>query len=443
MASNSRACHLVGGSALPAEVTRTQHAFRLQEGFLTGIGMVTQNASIDFLAVQGVFMECSLVTPTCFGNITGVAWVLRAFLAIYVLRQIPCLLFGECVGLHFAMRSIVKMKRFVFTFLASFLFSGSAAAQVVLSAPVAEDAGQAMGYYLAQTAAIKNLVKLHPDLQREALVAEASFQRKFGRSIKNIDARMEELLKDDWDRIKRDMLKNPKVQSVVNQTLTRHESQLFFREVTERSKGDIQSPILETLLIFDPLYEKHPKREMLDGYRQTFHSDGTGKAMGVKYRLDFPKSWEIKEGKRPHIHVIATSELGRGLESFLVDIREINLEGGGPITFEEVEATVKNGSVRELLPENTVYLDSGTLKIEKLPGYWVCFDMTMVRGRSEEITFRVLAFYVFYKDRQLGFMGMVGPSKLEVNDAASRFPKYEPVFDNIFTSLVMPEVWLH
>lgn len=59
MASNSRACHLVGGSALPAEVTRTQHAFRLQEGFLTGIGMVTQNASIDFLAVQGVFMECS------------------------------------------------------------------------------------------------------------------------------------------------------------------------------------------------------------------------------------------------------------------------------------------------------------------------------------------------------------------------------------------------
>src|SRR5690606_13761915 len=113
------------------------------------------------------------------------------------------------------------------------------------------------------------------------------------------------------------------------------------------------------------LYEKSPRREMLDGYRQTFQSDGTGKAQGVKYRLDFPKSWQIIEGKRPHIHVIATSELGRGLETFVVDIRENDLEGGGPITFEEAEAAVKNGTVRELLPEGAVYLDSGTLKIER------------------------------------------------------------------------------
>lgn len=337
---------------------------------------------------------------------------------------------------------ILQMKRFAFTLLASFLFTSSAAAQVVLSAPVAEDAGQAMGFYLGQTAAIKNLVKLHPDLQREALLAETSFQRKFGRSIKNIDVRMEELLKGDWGRIKRDMLNDSRVQPVVNQKLTRHEAQLFLHEVTERSKGEIQSPILETLLIFDPLYEKNPIREMLDGYRQTFQSDGTGKARGVKYRLDFPKSWQINEGKRPHIHMIATSELGRGLESFIVDIRENDLEGGDPITFEEVEAAVKNGSVRGLLPENAVYLDSGALKIERLPGYWIRYDITMSRGRSQNISFRVLAFYVFYKDRQLGFMGMVGPSNLEGDDSASRFPKYEPLFDEIFTSLVIPEVWM-
>src|SRR5690606_14168814 len=129
--------------------------------------------------------------------------------------------------------------------------------------------------------------------------------------------------------------------------------------------------------IFDPRYERNPEREMLDRYRQIFESDGTGKALGVKFRLDIPKSWVIKEGKRPHIHAIATSELGRGLESFIVDVREIDLQGDGPISLEEVNSFIKDGCVRDFLPQRAVYIDSGAMEIEHLPGYWNRFDLAV------------------------------------------------------------------
>src|SRR5690606_19975965 len=96
----------------------------------------------------------------------------------------------------------VQMKRFAFTLLVSFLLANSVLAQVVISTPTAEDAGRAMGFYLAQSATLKNLVQLHPDLKNEALLAEVSFEAKFGRTINNIDARMGNVLKDKWDHIK-------------------------------------------------------------------------------------------------------------------------------------------------------------------------------------------------------------------------------------------------
>ena len=91
--------------------------------------------------------------------------------------------------------------------------------------------------------------------------------------------------------------------------------------VRARAKGDLPTPVIQTLLMFKPRYIRSPTAEFSDGYRQRYESAGTGKAKGVAFNLQVPISWKAMEGNRPNVVAKFVSENGRGLEFFVVLIR--------------------------------------------------------------------------------------------------------------------------
>ena len=63
--------------------------------------------------------------------------------------------------------------------------------------------------------------------------------------------------------------------------------------------------------------------------------------------------------------------------------------------------------VKEVLPEEAEYLSSGQFALETLPGYWVRYDMSSMRGR-QTFDLSVIMYTVFYRDRMIVMQGQVG-----------------------------------
>ena len=125
----------------------------------------------------------------------------------------------------------------------------------------------------------------------------------------------------------------------------------FITEVKQRAKGHIESPILETLLIFKKGYQEKPEREFLDGYKYRYESDGTGKAKDVAFSIEIPKTWVSKEARRPNIVQKFISENGRGFEHIMILIKE-NTDGGNQrITQQDVADMLNSDDIKYFLPE--------------------------------------------------------------------------------------------
>lgn len=144
----------------------------------------------------------------------------------------------------------------------------------------------------------------------------------------------------------------------MGQKITRELALQFLKQVEDRSKGEIPSPILEYLLVVK--YASNPVGEFLDGFRQRYNTDGSGKSQGIKLKLQIPKSWAKKEAERPHIVQKWVSENVNGVETIMLGIRDA--EGLDP-SKSEIEELVCSGDVKDSVPEGVTYLESGVFFI--------------------------------------------------------------------------------
>jgi hypothetical protein len=173
---------------------------------------------------------------------------------------------------------------------------------------------------------------------------------------------MGEKLFDETDKgIKKQIQSN-----LGKQVITKDVAQIFLQKVKKRAEGDIESPVIEYMLSVK--YLSYPVGEFLEGYRQTFNSDGHKKAQGLKVVLQLPTSWKAKEGNRPHIVQKWVSANGTGLEMMLLDIRDA--DGYSP-SDKEIESFVSSGKVKNIVPNGATLINSGTFSLEGRKGYWI------------------------------------------------------------------------
>ena len=278
-----------------------------------------------------------------------------------------------------------------------FAFSSNAIAEIGLSNALAKDIGKSYGFYLGQDYSLKEISKKYPSLYGLALIAEKEFSANFKSSIEGMDAIMLKYAKTEWNKIKNQLSQQIASSININQ-ITEAQARQFIELVRQRAKGNIDSPILETLLLFKSGYEGNSEREFLDGYKYKYTTNGSGKAKGVAFSIESPKTWKAKAGNRPNIVQKFVSENGKGLELLLVLIKEIPLQPGEKITEKYILEILNPKDIKNVLPDGSIYINSGKLTLENLPGYWVHFKLSMSRVRNS-VGMETIVYTIFYKNK--------------------------------------------
>ena len=324
-------------------------------------------------------------------------------------------------------------------FISLLILVGNATAEVRLSNNLVDDIGRTYGFYLGQGYSLSEISKKYPFLSGSALIAEKEFLACFKSSIDKMDELMIKNSSNEWKEIKESMLKQIAL-SVNIEQVSEADARQFIDLVRERAKGNIESPIIETLLIFKSDYERNPEREFLDGYKYKYINNGIGKSKGVAFSIESPKTWAAKEGDRPNIVQKFVSENGRGLELFLILINEIQLQPGELVTEMDIAEILTPSGVKEFLPDGAIYIDSGKLTIENLPGFWVRFSINGSRMRNI-VSGETVMYTVFYKNKMIQLQGQVTTSVDGKIIERGGLEKYERLFDLIANSLVITNIY--
>ena len=315
----------------------------------------------------------------------------------------------------------------------------NAYAEIKLSNPLAKDIGQAYGFYLGQNYFLSEISKKYPSLSGLALIAEKEFSATFKSSIDGMDALMAKYAKSEWNKIKAQL--TTQIASSINiEQISETQARQFVEQVRERAKGNIESPVIETMLLFKSGYEKNPEREFLDGYKFKYSTNGAGKAKGVAFSIEFPKTWVAKEGNRPNIVQKFVSENGRGLELLLILIKEIPLQPGEKITEKDISEILNPKDIQDFIPDGGVYLNSGKLTLENLPGFWVHFKMDMARMRNT-VGMETIMYTIFYKNKMIQIQGQVVSSINGEPAERGGLKKYEKLFDLMANSFVISNMY--
>ncbi|MGI1946757.1 hypothetical protein [Shewanella glacialipiscicola] len=315
----------------------------------------------------------------------------------------------------------------------------NAYAEIKLSNALAKDIGQAYGFYLGQNYSLSEISKKYPSLSGLALIAEKEFSATFKSSIEGMDALMAKYAKSEWNKIKKQL--TSQIASSINiEQISETQARQFVELVRERAKGNIDSPVIETLLLFKSGYEHNPEREFLDGYKYMYSTNGVGKAKGVAFSIESPKTWVAKEGNRPNIVQKFVSENGRGLELLLILIKEVPLQPGETITEKDVLEILNPKDIQDFIPDGGVYLNSGKLTLENLPGFWVHFKMDMARVRNT-VGMETIMYTIFYKNKMIQIQGQVMTSINGEPAERGGLKKYEKLFDLMANSFVITSMY--
>lgn len=332
----------------------------------------------------------------------------------------------------------VKVHQFSIIVLLS-VFTLNAYAEIKLSNALAKDIGQAYGFYLGQDYSLSEISKKHPSLSGLAQIAEKEFAANFQSSIEGMDALMTKYSKSEWNKIKAQL--TTQIASSINiEQISETQARQFVELVRERAKGNIDSPVIETLLLFKSGYEENPEREFIDGYKFKYSTNGAGKAKGVAFSIESPKTWVSKEGDRPNIVQKFVSENGRGLELLLILIKEMPLQPGEKITEQDISEILNPKDIQDFIPDGGVYLNSGKLSLENLPGFWVHFKMDMVRVRNT-VGMETIMYTIFYKNKMIQIQGQVMTSINGEPADRGGLKKYEKLFDLMANSFVISNMY--
>lgn len=245
--------------------------------------------------------------------------------------------------------------------------------------------------------------------------------------------------KAEWDKIKSEGARQF-TSTLDIELINEKQAREFVELVRQRAKGNIESPVLETLLLFESNYEAHPEREFLAGYKYSFSSAESTKTKGVHFTIEAPRTWAAKEGKRPNIVQKFVSENGRGPGFLVIQVKDLPLAPGEKVTARDVEEMLNPKGIRDFLPDGATYINSGRITLENLPGLWVRFKAGMSRVRNV-VEMETIIYVVFYEKKMIQIQGHVVTAFNTKQVESGGFGKYEKLFDLMANSFVIHNMY--
>ena len=305
-----------------------------------------------------------------------------------------------------------------------------------LTKPLMLDISRTYGYVTSQSLVVEKLKKKYPSKEYELKKAQMEFDLKFKPSIENI----KKVFGDkNWNEYK--SIVDPKLMEQVNNIdLDSSYRDSFANEILQRVKGNIESPVIETLLMFNPKYEKYPELEFIDGFKKRLYSKDTIKAKGVDFYIDIPKSWKVTEGKRPNTLWLGTYNNGylddnNSSVSFTAIVKDL------PEKIDYISNKDAQDFCNEVHAANTLR-ECTKITLENLPAIYSKSSTTLERIRNK-VDMEMASYHIFYKNKLILLQGMVGTFNNEISKKLlnEKFNKYLPLFDQIANSLVINDLY--
>ncbi len=295
---------------------------------------------------------------------------------------------------------------------------------------------RAYGFVLGQTIALDLLETAHPGLAGQARSAREAFKVAFPDAEARLEAELASVfgakrfgeMRAETIDLMGDVLSKQEVSEV--------QARDFIDKVRRRAHGEGFEPdVLEYLLA--AVYAADPSAEFIAGFRQRFRTDGSGKAQGLRLRLQLPRSWAGAEAERPHIVQKWISEAGSGNATILLDVRDS--QDFAP-TRAEIEAFVSNGGVRELAVEGGVVVDASTFTLESLPGLSVVMHAPMERLGVRMASWMQM-YRIYFRGKTLSLMCMNLGAEEDAVRVEQGFRRLQPLCRQVANSLVLEQLY--
>jgi len=322
----------------------------------------------------------------------------------------------------------------VFVFLVLAAHTQTVSAQTFESS-LFSDLSKTLGFIMGQRYSL-NLIKAeYPNLALQAQVAESEFEISFSNAEENIKYTIQEVLKEEYPEFLETLEKqiNDLVPSLqLNQEVAAN----FIAEVESRARGEMPSPILETLLTYQ--FIDWPMEEFTLGYNRVFRTKNHPKAKDVDFQIRYPISWRPEEGERPNIIQKFTSENGRGLESFNLMVRDIPILLDYILTEQDLDDLFVESELKGMVPEGGKFISANPIVLDKHKGAMIIFDYTAQRV-DITITMRSLMFITIYERKMIWINCAVSTLPGEEDKLQERFNRFEPLFKMIANSFIIQE----
>lgn len=166
-----------------------------------------------------------------------------------------------------------------------------------------DELAKAIGYYYGVELSLNHLHNKFPDLYKKINLASLDLYQAHGRTVEWIETEINKKLQISKEEFRNMMTKGFEQEYAFKEITYQEAVEILrnFKEVQIKGNDETTSSFVQILLKYHPDYIRVPLKEMLDGYRTVLHTDGHIKAKGLRLSLEYPKSWNRSEGKRPNI----------------------------------------------------------------------------------------------------------------------------------------------
>lgn len=315
--------------------------------------------------------------------------------------------------------------------------------EMLLTKDQFNDLMRVYGYEYGQKKSLEAIRNKFPDLENEIDRAEIEWYIEFRSSIEAVINKLKKIGGAEWEAY--DQRMKDKVDSLIKIPEITIEMALdSIRTIKERASGVIESPVLETLLANNPDFIANPMGEM-GKYSQKLSSQEHEKAKGLHFEIELPKTWQVKEAKRPNVLWVISDREKKPILS--VEVQKIAKYSG--MSESEVSSFSDQEIADELFTEKSL-----TEAIPAENPTEIIIDRTKVdgcecgiveyKGAISRVTFEIQAYfrtyYIVYKGYLLIFHFFT-PFKKE-EEAALDTKYYRTFFNRIIGTLVMQSKYI-
>ncbi len=322
----------------------------------------------------------------------------------------------------------------VFLFLVLAANTQTVVAQTI-ETPLYKDLSRTLGFIMGQRFTLNIIKAEYPNLALQAQVAESEFESSFSNAEKNIIYALQEILKEECPEFL-EILEQQVNEILSTQQLNQEVAARFITEVESRARGEMPSPILETLLTYQ--FIDWPMEEFALGYNRVFRTKNHPKAKGVDFQIRYPISWLPEEGERPNTIQTFTSENGRGLEMFLLMVKDIPLPLDYTLTEQDLDDFFVESELKKMVPEGAKYVSAKTIVLDNHKGAMIIYDHIGQR-LDITITSRTLHFITILGGKIIWVSCYVSALPGEESELQERFNRFEPLFKMIGNTFIIQE----